>query len=61
MTNENHTIMILSTSSKKINDLAEKVAAEILYLPPYCPDFNKTGHQWFAIKNRARRNIPYII
>ncbi len=44
--------------SKKIDNLAKGVGAEILYLPPYSPDFNKIEHQWFAIKNRARKNIP---
>jgi transposase len=36
--------------SNKINNLAERVGAEILYLPPYSPDFNEIEHQWFAIK-----------
>lgn len=44
--------------SKKINDLSKGVGAEILYLPTYSPDFNEIEHQWFAIKNRARKNIP---
>lgn len=44
--------------SKKIGEFAERVGAEILYLPPYSPDFNKIEHHWFAIKNRARKNIP---
>lgn len=44
--------------SKKIDDLAKGVGAEVLYLPPYSPDFNEIEHQWFAIKNRARKNIP---
>lgn len=44
--------------SKKISDLAERVGAEILYLPPYSPDFNEIEHQWFAIKNRIRKSIP---
>lgn len=44
--------------SKKIDNLAKGVGAEILYLPPYSPDFNEIEHQWFAIKNRARKNIP---
>ncbi len=32
---------------------AKGVGAEILYLPPYSPDFNKIEHHWFAIKNRV--------
>ncbi len=44
--------------SNKITELAKGVGAEILYLPPYSPDFNKIEHHWFAIKNRARKNIP---
>ncbi len=44
--------------SGKIIELARGVGAEILYLPPYSPDFNKIEHHWFAIKNRARKNIP---
>ncbi len=37
---------------------AKGVGTEILYLPPYSPDFNKIEHYWFAIKNRTRKNIP---
>lgn len=44
--------------SNKITELAKGVGAEILYLPPYSPDFNKIEHHWFAVKNRARKNIP---
>lgn len=44
--------------SGKIIELVRGVGAEILYLPPYFPDFNKIEHHWFAIKNRARKNIP---
>ncbi|WGJ62168.1 IS630 family transposase [Wolbachia endosymbiont of Frankliniella intonsa] len=44
--------------SNKITELAKEVGAEILYLPTYSPDFNKIEHHWFAIKNRARKNIP---
>ena len=44
--------------SKKISELAESIGAEVLYLPPYSPDFNDIEHHWFAIKNRARKNIP---
>ncbi|KLT22127.1 transposase [Wolbachia endosymbiont of Armadillidium vulgare str. wVulC] len=36
---------------------AKGVGAEILYLPPYSPDFNKIEHHWFAIKNRIRNSI----
>ncbi|GHM58970.1 MAG: hypothetical protein sL5_10880 [Candidatus Mesenet longicola] len=44
--------------SKKISDFAKSVGTEILYLPPYSPDFNKIEPHWFVIKNRARKNIP---
>ena len=44
--------------SKKISELAESIGAEVIYLPPYSPDFNDIEHHWFAIKNRARKNIP---
>lgn len=44
--------------SPKISELAESIGAEVLYLPPYSPDFNDIEHHWFAIKNRARKNIP---
>ncbi len=43
--------------SNKITELAKGVGAEILYLPPYSPDFNKIEHHWFAIKNRIRNSI----
>ncbi len=41
-----------------MSELAKGVGAEILYLPAYSPDFNEIEHQWFPIKNRARKNIP---
>jgi transposase len=44
--------------SKKIKELIEKAACELLYLPPYSPDFNDIEHEWFPLKNRARKNIP---
>ncbi len=47
--------MLLSISLIRF---AKGVGAEILYLPPYSPDFNKIEHHCFAIKNRARKNIP---
>ncbi|QEK90278.1 hypothetical protein CAI20_05120 [Wolbachia endosymbiont of Chrysomya megacephala] len=46
------------TGVNKITELAKGVGAEILYLPPYFPDFNKIEHNWFAIENRIRKNIP---
>ncbi len=44
--------------SKKTSEFAKGIGAEILYLPPYSPDFNKIEHYWFTIKNRARNNVP---
>ncbi|VVC42878.1 Ribonuclease H-like domain [Cinara cedri] len=44
--------------SKKIVEFTKSVGAEILYLPPYSPDFYDIEHHWFAIKNRARKNVP---
>jgi len=44
--------------SRKIVEFTKSVGAEILYLPPYSPDFNDIEHHWFAIKNRARKNVP---
>lgn len=44
--------------SNRIKQLIEKAGCELLYLPPYSPDFNKIEHEWFPIKNRARKNIP---
>ncbi|TLW86050.1 hypothetical protein FFT13_02880 [Wolbachia endosymbiont of Drosophila santomea] len=35
--------------SKKTSEFAKGIGAEILYLPPYSPDFNETEHHWFAI------------
>jgi len=43
--------------STLLSKILRKIGAEILYLPPYSPDFNKIEHQWLAIKNRARKNI----
>lgn len=44
--------------SKKTVEFAKSIGVDILYLPPYSPDFNKIEHHWFAIKNRIRKNIP---
>ena len=43
--------------SHKIDRLAKEAGCEILYLPPYSPDLNDIEHEWFPIKNRARKNI----
>lgn len=44
--------------SSRIKQLIEKAGCELLYLPPYSPDFNEIEHEWFPIKNRARKNVP---
>lgn len=41
--------------SKKIVDLVEAAGCEIIFLPPYSPDFNPIEHYWAAIKNKIRK------
>jgi transposase len=37
-----------------VRSLPEAVGAELLYLPPYSPDFNPIEKCWFQIKQRLR-------
>jgi transposase len=44
--------------SQRIKLMVESVGCELLYLPPYSPDFNDMEHEWFPLKNKIRKNIP---
>lgn len=41
----------------RIAELIEQAQCKLLYLPPYSPDLNPIEHQWFALKNRMRKQI----
>lgn len=44
--------------SKRIEQFIKAAGCELIYLPPYSPDFNKIEHKWAPLKNRIRKNIP---
>ena len=39
--------------SQAIEDLISQFGCELLYLPPYSPDFNPIENWWFVLKNWA--------
>ena len=41
--------------SQAIEDLIAKFGCELLYLPPYSPDFNPIENWWFVLKNWMRQ------
>lgn len=41
----------------RIVDLIKSADCEVLYLPPYSPDFNPIEHCWSPIKNRLRKHL----
>ncbi len=41
--------------SKKTRQLAKKAGVKLLFLPPYSPKDNLIEHEWFPIKNTARK------
>jgi transposase len=44
--------------SPKLEQIIKKAGCELLYLPPYSPDFNPIEKRWSAIKNSFRKLIP---
>lgn len=53
------TVIIIDNASfhrsQLINELVAAAECEIWYLPPYSPDFNKSEHWWFVLKNWMRQ------
>lgn len=43
--------------STKIKSLITQAGCELLYLPPYSPDFNPIEHHWASIKHRLRQAL----
>lgn len=41
--------------SEKTRELVESAGCNLLFLPPYSPDFNPIEHRWFPLKNTARK------
>ena len=41
---------------KKVAEVLEKAGIELLYLPPYSPDFNPIEKMWSKIKSVLRNN-----
>jgi len=44
--------------SQKLKEMIENAGCQLLYLPPYSPDYNPIEHHWFGIKNAIRKLIP---
>ena len=44
-----------SHKSERIKELVEAVGAEVLYLPPYSPDFNPIEKMWLKVKEYLRK------
>lgn len=40
-----------------IKQLIEQAGAQLLYLPPYSPDFNKIENCWSWLKSRIRKQL----
>jgi transposase len=41
----------------KIKELIEALGCQLLYLPPYSPEFNKIENCWSWLKSRIRKQI----
>lgn len=41
----------------RIRELIEKAGCQLLYLPPYSPDFNKIEQCWSWLKSRIRKHL----
>jgi len=43
--------------SDRIQELVASVGCQVLYLPPYSPDFNPIEPYWFVLKHRIRKTV----
>lgn len=41
----------------RIQELIELAGCQLLYLPPYSPDFNKIENCWSWLKSRIRKQL----
>jgi transposase len=41
--------------SKKLRKIAKAEGFTLLFLPPYSPQYNLIEHEWFPVKNAARK------
>ncbi len=46
--------------SRKTKQLARNAGCRLLFLPPYSPRDNKIEHEWFPLKNAARKILQTI-
>lgn len=46
--------------SKKIRELVESTTNKLLYIPPYCPDFNPIENVFHVLKQKIRKNVKKI-
>jgi len=44
----------------KLYELAEKAKVNLLFLPPYSPDFNPIEKSWANMKHWLRNNLQYF-
>ncbi len=44
----------------RIQQLIQDAGCELLYLPPYSPDFNKIEQCWSCIKSRIRKKLAHF-
>lgn len=42
---------------KRLRELAEKAECDLLFLPPYSPDFNPIENFWAWLKSRLRKTL----
>ena len=56
-----HSIAIMDNAAfhrkKKLRELAAKAECELLFLPPYSPDFNPIEKFWAWLKSRLRKTL----
>ena len=57
-------ILILDNATfhkgETMRQLVESPGCELLYLPPYSPDFNPIENYWFPIKNQVKKTVTDI-
>jgi len=46
--------------SDKVREMIESAGCQLMYLPPYSPDFNPIEHWWHKIKNAIRKKMREI-
>lgn len=46
--------------SKKVTELILHAGCELIFLPPYSPDFNPIEHCWFQIKHTVRKYLTHF-